>query len=66
MIFSASGIEVIRPATEQLLTMKLCAGRDDVDVGDASRLLDELSGSRDEIWLSSLCHLNPPNYLAFA
>jgi hypothetical protein len=30
--------------------MKLSAWRDDVDIDDASRLLEEMKGSRDEIW----------------
>ena len=57
VIFSATGIEVIRPATEQLLAMKLCAWRDDVDVDDARRLLGELSGSREDVWSRIAPHL---------
>jgi hypothetical protein len=49
-IFQSRGIVVRRPAIEQLLAMKLCAWRDDVDIADARRLLQELSGSRAEIW----------------
>jgi hypothetical protein len=49
-IFQSRGIVVRRPAFEQLLAMKLCAWRDDVDIADARRLLRELSGSREEIW----------------
>lgn len=30
--------------------MKLSAWRDDVDVADARRLLQELRGGKDEIW----------------
>jgi hypothetical protein len=41
---------VLRPSVEQLLAMKLCALRDDVDIADARRLLDELPGDRQEIW----------------
>lgn len=50
MVFSAAGIEVRSPATAQLLAMKLSAWRDDVDIADARRLLQEMSGSRDEVW----------------
>jgi hypothetical protein len=50
IVLKAPGIVVRRPEVEQLLAMKLCAWRDDVDIGDARRLLSELSGSREEIW----------------
>lgn len=50
VIFESHGIAVRRPTIEQLLAMKLCSWRDDVDVADARRLLQELSGSQDEIW----------------
>lgn len=49
-IFESRGILVRRPTIEQLLAMKLCAWRDDVDVADARRLLKELAGSQEEIW----------------
>ena len=50
VIFAADGIEVRRPAIEQLLAMKLCAWRDDVDIADARRLLQELGGSYNDVW----------------
>jgi hypothetical protein len=50
MLFSAPGIEVRRPAIEQLAAMKLCAWRDDVDIADACRLLQELDGTYDKVW----------------
>jgi hypothetical protein len=50
VIYSAPGIEVRSPAVAQLLAMKLSAWRDDLDITDARRLLEELSGSRAEIW----------------
>ena len=50
VVFSAPGIEVRSPSTAQLLAMKLSAWRDDVDIADARRLLQEMSGDRDEIW----------------
>ena len=49
-IFESHGIMVRRPTIEQLLAMKLCAWRDDVDIADARRLLQELGGSQEEIW----------------
>lgn len=49
-IFSAPGIVVKRPLLEQLLAMKLCAWRDDVDIEDARRLLQEMKGNSDKIW----------------
>src|SRR5207253_2155664 len=39
VVFSSPGIVVRRPSIEQLLAMKLCAWRDDVDISDARRLL---------------------------
>ena len=50
VIFSAAGITVRQPPLEQMLAMKICAWRDDVDVADARHLLAMISGSRDEIW----------------
>lgn len=35
---------------EQLLAMKLCAWRDDLDISDARLLLNLLSGSREEVF----------------
>ena len=49
-MISAPGIEVRSPDTVQLLAMKLSAWRDDLDINDASRLLDEIDGERDEVW----------------
>jgi len=37
-------------APHQLLAMKLCAWRDDVDIDDARLLLGKLSGDREEVW----------------
>lgn len=50
VIFSAPGIEVRSPSIAQLLAMKLSAWRDDLDVADARRLLEEITGDRDEVW----------------
>ncbi len=61
VVFAAAGIEVRRPAIEQLLAMKLSAWRDDVDISDARRLLQELSssGGRDAVWESVEPYLVP-------
>ncbi len=50
VIYAAPGIVVHRPAPEQMLAMKLSAWRDDVDIQDARRLLQELVGgsSKDQ------------------
>jgi len=53
VLYSAPGIEARAPALEQLLAMKLSAWRDDVDIADARRLLEELVKSnhdRGELW----------------
>jgi hypothetical protein len=42
VIFAAPGIEARQPSVAQLLAMKLSAWRDDVDIADAKRLLQEL------------------------
>jgi len=43
--------------------MKLYAWRDDVDIADARRLLQEMPGIRDEIWQSVEPYLVPGNEL---
>jgi len=54
VLFSAPGIEARAPSLEQLLAMKLSAWRDDLDISDARRLLQEIESGRekDEIWHS--------------
>jgi len=59
VVFAAPGIVVRRPAFEQLLAMKLSAWRDDVDIADARRLLQELSGSYDDLWRRVALYLQP-------
>ncbi len=53
-LFSAPGIDVQSPSIFQLLAMKLSAWRDDVDISDARRLLQEVAQNQhrkqDEIW----------------
>lgn len=63
VVLSAPGIEVRSPDTAQLLAMKLSAWRDDVDIDDASRLLEEMKGGRDEIWREVEPYLIPGNEL---
>lgn len=58
-ILSRPGIIVRIPKLEQLLAMKLCAWRDDLDIADAARLLSELRGSRAEIWARISRYLQP-------
>lgn len=54
VLFSAPGIEARAPSLAQLLAMKLCAWRDDLDISDSRRLLQEIASgnNRDEIWKS--------------
>lgn len=63
VVLSAPGIQVRSPDTAQLLAMKLSAWRDDIDIDDASRLLEEIKGSRDEIWREVERYLIPGNEL---
>jgi hypothetical protein len=46
-LFESSGIEAIAPSVPQLLAMKLCAWRDDIDISDARRLFQEISAGRN-------------------
>ncbi len=39
--------------------MKLSAWRDDVDIDDARRLLQEMKGTQDEIWMAVMPYLVP-------
>jgi hypothetical protein len=43
--------------------MKLSAWRDDVDITDARRLLQELAGKRDDIWQAVEPYLVPGDEL---
>jgi hypothetical protein len=63
IVFQSPGIEVRRPSTAQLLAMKLSAWRDDVDIADARRLLQEISGTREEVWRALEPFLIPGNEL---
>lgn len=59
LVFSAPGIIVKSPAIAQLLAMKLSAWRDDVDIEDARRLLQTLTGDREQIWAAVEPYLVP-------
>lgn len=61
VVLSSPGIEVYQPAVEQLLAMKLCAWRDDVDIADAARLFQELGphSDREAVWQSLLPFVVP-------
>ena len=48
ILFSAPGIEARAPSLEQLLAMKLSAWRDDLDISDARRLLQEIASGREK------------------
>ena len=63
VVLSAPGIEVRSPSTAQLLGMKLSAWRDDVDIADAARLLEEMKGDRDETWQEVERYLVPGSEL---
>ena len=65
LLFSAPGIEALSPSIEQLLAMKLCAWRDDIDISDARRLLQEFTSGRgkDKIWASLEPYLVPGDEL---
>lgn len=59
LLFGSPGIRASRPTYHQLLAMKLCAWRDDVDVADARRILRDVVGSRNEVWVAIQPHLRP-------
>jgi predicted nucleotidyltransferase len=54
IVFQSPGIEARAPSLEQLLAMKLSAWRDDIDISDARRLLQEVRQGRkkDDVWQS--------------
>jgi hypothetical protein len=65
LLFIAPGIDAFSPSLAQLLAMKLCAWRDDLDISDARRLLQEIISGRgkDEIWASLEPYLVPGDEL---
>ena len=58
-VFEANSLVVNALAPQQLLAMKLCAWRDDLDIEDARLLMSKLVGGRDEVWHSVEHHLLP-------
>ncbi|HYO11804.1 MAG TPA: DUF6036 family nucleotidyltransferase [Thermoanaerobaculia bacterium] len=51
---------IVRTVTpQQLLAMKLCAWRDDVDIADARLLLSKIPGDKDRIWDTIQSYLIP-------
>jgi hypothetical protein len=69
IVFTAPGITVRRPVTEQLLAMKLSAWRDDVDIADSRKLLQALMDTaesedmHEHIWQQIEPYLVPGNEL---
>ncbi len=59
LLFASTGVRLSRPSTTQLLAMKLCAWRDNLDIADARRLLAAVAGGRDEVWSEVLPFLQP-------
>jgi hypothetical protein len=51
LLFERPSLTVFAVSTEQLLAMKLCAGRDEADWQDAALLLRTLEGDRDQVRL---------------
>jgi hypothetical protein len=63
VLLEARGLLVRSVAPHQLLAMKLCAWRDDLDVSDARLLLSKLSGDRDYVWRQVEPYLVPGRQL---
>ena len=59
LLFESPGVRLNRPWTAQLLAMKLCAWRDNLDFADARRLLAAVPGDQDEVWSAVLPFLQP-------
>lgn len=59
IVLTAPGIVVRRPSVEQLLAMKLSAWRDDVDIADARRLLEDVQGDEGAIWAALVQYVVP-------
>jgi hypothetical protein len=50
VLFQSASLEVRAASTAQLLAMKLAAWRDAIDRADAKLLLEQMTGTRAEIW----------------
>lgn len=59
MLLETTALRVRAVAIEQLLAMKLSAWRDDLDVEDARRLLQECGTAREDVWRQVERHLVP-------
>ncbi|MCE7982747.1 MAG: hypothetical protein DYG89_16305 [Caldilinea sp. CFX5] len=66
ILWRAPGILIRRPTAAQLLAMKLSAWRDDVDIADAMRILQEMTGDQVTIWQQVEPHLVPGRELKHA
>lgn len=65
VLHDSRALTVYAASAAQLLAMKLAAWRDAIDRGDASLLLSQMAGSRDDIW-SAVEPFVPPNHVAKA
>jgi len=65
-IFSAVGITVVAARPEVMLGSKLAAFRDVVDRSDARRILEDLAGSKIEVWQRIEPYVQPPAALTKA
>jgi hypothetical protein len=59
MVLDTTTLRVRAVSIEQLLAMKLSAWRDDLDVEDARRLLQECGNAREDVWRHVERHLVP-------
>jgi predicted nucleotidyltransferase len=50
VLFEAPGVTVRAPPLAQMLALKLCAWRDDVDMSDAEVVLRAMAGDREAVW----------------
>jgi hypothetical protein len=64
-LFRSPGIEATAPSLSQLLAMKLCAWRDDIDIADARRLLEEIGAGQKSavVWKEIEPYLVPGDEL---
>jgi hypothetical protein len=64
-LFHSPGIDAAAPSLPQLLAMKLCAWRDDIDIADAHRLLEEIGAGQKsaEAWKKIEPYLVPGDEL---
>jgi hypothetical protein len=65
VIFHAPGIKVQAPSLIQLLAMKLSAWRDEVDISDSRRIMQEIGTiyTHDELWKAMEPYLIPGDEL---